>query len=237
MLPTLEEMMQDSARSESEIAEIIGGLDPALDNLPNLFDELSILILSSYRLRRKYIEQFGFIYLSINFKEEIKKVFSNIKIDEFIELGAGVGSLLKVLSDVGLVGTGITLEIPEDSKHWGMSQTQIYKYSVKQGLLNIGDMQTIFIEDPQKINLYVASWVPLEGGQEHIQFLKNNYVNRGLPLPTWHLNINEEGGCTGDDTYWAYINEHYEVFYHFKEYRPFSGLYDRAVLYKSKSIN
>jgi hypothetical protein len=222
----LEEILDDF--NEEKIREVIESIyDPLLNELPSMFGRTFSRILGSFTARKVYIKKYGFTALTKEFLAEIEEEFSKRGIQEFLELQAGTGFFTKVLNDYGFVGKGITLEIPANDHHWGLSRSPIYKHCVQNNLLvfrNIEDIQNETIPE-----LVISSWIPYERGEEVINFFNNN------SLPEYYLVIGEGfGGCTANDNFHEWLDDVFERVHVFETYKSFSGIHDSVILYKKK---
>jgi len=194
-----------------------------LNYLPSNTDPSFKKIQNGFRCREEYIEHFGFALFNQEFLSEMDDVFKKKDINNFFEVGAGHGSLTKLLLDIGLEGNAITYEIIDKTKGWGLSKSPIYNTLLVKGSLCLGNMKSVSNENYDMITI---SWVPDSNEQDYITFFKNN------PNHDWILSINEEGGCTGGPDFWEYINSNYTQEHLFDSYKSFDGLWDKAILYK-----
>jgi hypothetical protein len=180
--------------------------------------------LESFEMRREYIKDFGYIYLTEVFMKEMVKVCEKYNLTNFIELGAGTGSFTKVLNDYGIKGKGLTLSLNNKDDNWGMSPSPIYDYCLDNALLILDDMRESNIKLPE---LVISSWIPYRGGDEVQAFFANN------DLPEYYLVIGEGyGGCTASDNFFDFLDENFKEIYTFEKYKSFPAIYDQAILYK-----
>jgi len=180
---------------------------------------------TNYTFRLEYIKRYGYVLITQEFLRELDQVFTKHNIHKFIELGAGTGFITKVLTDLKYKCYGITLEIEEN--HWGLSRSPMYEYCLNKRLLTLGDLNNIIIEHLPE--LAISSWIPYEGGEETINFFKNN------GLPEYYLLIGEGPyGCTSSDEFFDFVNSYFEEIYTFQDYTSFDLIRDNAILYKKK---
>lgn len=196
--------------------------------LPDINDPEVQEIIYGFRARIVYIKKFGFVLLTSQFQEEVKKIANIYNIHSFLELGSGTGTFSKFLQNIGLTGTGYTLELHDDisKNRYGLASTDIYKECVQDGTILVQDMLDVIHDDPY--DMAVATWVDINGGHQHMTFFEKNGI------PKWYLTINEEGGCTGSEEYYDWLHANFVEVHTFKEYKPFSGVWDSAVLWTKK---
>jgi hypothetical protein len=214
----------DHVKAEAKVAELY---QPLLRNLPSRFEPEFRSFLESFVARKIYIQHFGFVALSRELMVDIRNKLEALGIKNFLELQAGTGFFTKVLNDYGFIGKGITLEIPEEGHHWGLTRSPIYDYCVTHNLLEFEDLENIVGHSIPE--LVISSWIPYEHGDEIIKFFKWNN------LPEYYLVIGEgEGGCTANDNYFKWLENNFEMIHLFEEYKSFFAIHDTMVLYKLK---
>jgi len=214
----------------NEANNFIGKLyDPLLNQLPSKNSAEFRKMINSFGLRQKYISKFGYIALTKELMEEIVSKFHELKIDKFLELEAGSGFFTKVLTDYGFIGTGITLDIPEDpnANHWGLQKTEIYDYCLNNNILVLSDIRKIEVNPlPEMV---ITSWIPYGGGQEVISFFEKN------GLPNYYTIIGEgRNGCTASDNFFDWVDDNFECIHNILSYESFMGINDQVLIYKRR---
>ncbi len=202
--------------------------DPLMDELPSNSDSLYHRVRDSFEFRKEYISKFGYMLLTKEVQSEMVQKFNELDVDSFIELGAGTGSLTKVLIDAGLSGVGYTLPIPENEHHWGFeAKGSLYNYCVQKKILELGDMRDLInITVPKMV---ISSWVPYEEGQEVLDFFNTN------GYPEYYTVVGEGyGGCTASDDFHQWLEKNYTRIDSIASYESFIGIYDRIEIYKKK---
>lgn len=196
--------------------------------LPSVTNPDFLSVREGFTSRELYREQYGFILMTEEFIQELDTVLRSKKIKNFVELGAGTGFFALNLNNI-IPGIGYTLELNSNNKQWCMRKGPIYNKAIKDSILHIGDIRQI--KHKQSYDMIVSTWVPLGGGQEHIEFMANNKISE------WYLTINEaEGGCTGSEEYWRWVEKTFEPVHRFETYRTFSMLWDEAILWRKLTM-
>lgn len=226
--------MRFSLMEPTEAAQAVSDAwPPLMDILPSVNDPTFDKVIIDFTARQEYIKQFGFVAISKELVEEMVKKFSELDVDRFVELQAGTGFLCKVLIDAGLKGIGYSLPVvsPEEAKEtgahcWGLTESPMYKFCVKEGILELVDIRDLRIFVPKMV---ISSWVPLGGGEEVIEFFDNN------GYPEYYTVIGEGwGGCTAGDTYHEWLTENYESVEYIGAHKPFEFIRDDILIYKLK---
>jgi len=213
---------EDKRSRENYIHNMYGDI---LEILPSKKEASFLQLIGSFTLRQTYISTFGYIAITEEMIKEIQIKFKKLGIQEFLELEAGTGFLTKVLNDSGFKGVGLSLEIPKDKHHWGLKPSPIYEYCLEKNLLILGDITKQKMNIPE---LVLVSWIPPDGGEEVIQFFKNNKT------PSYFAVIGEDGGCTDSAKFREWLDNEFRCIDEIEEYQSFYGIYDRFKIYEKR---
>jgi len=226
-----------------EGSDLVGKLyDPLLDKLPENTTPAFQKMINNWHARFSYIGKFGFVPLTKNVITEIVDICTDLKINNFIEIEAGTGFLTKCLNDTKKIqGKGYSLAIPEEAtpskstdgikkpkNHWGLQANKIYRHNVENNLLELIDIRDLKIKIPEMV---ISSWIPLNGGEEVIEFFENN------SLPDYYMVIGEGcGGCTANDNFHNWLSDYYVEHKVVNSYTPFTGIYDSIIIFRRRTI-
>jgi hypothetical protein len=171
-------------------------------------------------MRESYIRQYGFYIVSEDFIQNTVENFSKNKI---LEVGAGTGFLSACLQNAGV--DIIPTEAHLTNNHYGFKKTYteiIEEDSVNYLKNNKNRFDTVLMSWPNYDSTFAYKVVKnMVAGQTLI------YIGEGY------------GGCTADDKFFDYMEEHAEILHN--ETNKFNqgsfswvGIHDRVQIFKIK---
>ncbi len=199
-----------------------------LKRLPSMDYRNFSMLVNSFSGRHEYISQMGFPLLTYEFQRELQEQLQYMEIDTFVEIEAGVGSLSVLLNNIDISGKGYTLDPDACEGNWGMDKSPVFEYARANDILRFRDIRELTLD--HKPDMIVASWIPLGGGNEVIDFFENQNHD------SEHFMIIGEGygGCTASDEFHQWLDDNFDSVWTSQRYVSFAAIHDRVCIYRRK---